>query len=138
MGSRPPPIATAWGAWEAKLQFAAGRTHYWESYIADMDRTKQQESVYEPLRRALGNFARGLANPAAWGMRDDRRLVLLPWRRAVRSGIMGKLFVAVLALSQCAGAMGLCGWGLARLARGAGGGGWTGQGGSALLSARAL
>ena len=79
---------TTLGSWEVRWH---GLEHYWDSYIADMDRTKQQTSVYEPIRRsAAGNFSlSGLVSPSAWcaffaGLWADLA-------RTLGSGIMGKL-----------------------------------------------
>ena len=53
--ARPPPTARRWARWEARWH---SFQHYWEHYIADMDNKKQQESVYEPIQRALSEFDR--------------------------------------------------------------------------------
>ena len=57
-----PPIAPP-GVLEARLH---ALQHYWERYIADMDNQKQRESVYEPVRRTVREFASRLFSWSAW------------------------------------------------------------------------
>ncbi len=86
---------TTWGMWQARLHAVQ---HYWERYIADMDNNKQQESVYEPIRRAAHEFARGLFSPAAW-----RELFAGLWAtlaQLLQSGIMGKLAGGLLIIAR--------------------------------------
>ena len=67
--------STTLGAWEARFHAIQ---HYWERYIADMDNEKQQESVYEPVRRAMRETHRPafqLEHMAG----DVRRRVGTPW-----------------------------------------------------------
>ena len=101
---------TTWGAFQAQMH---GLEHYWENYIADMDRTKQQQSVYEPIRQGVRDFLSGLVNPTTW-----REFFADQWAafaRTFASGIMGKLIVAVLVLTV-GGMFGLIAWFFSRLA----------------------
>ncbi len=103
--------STTLGTWAARWH---AMQHYWERYIADMDRAKQQESVYEPIRRAVHAVASRIFSWRAW-----RELFASAWHglaRMMQSGIMGKLFGAVL-LIIIAGAAALAVWSLARLAK---------------------
>ena len=102
--------STILGEWQARFHAIQ---HYWERYIADMDRAKQQESVYEPVRGALREAARRLFSWSAW-----RELFTSAWHglaRMLQSGIIGKLLGAVL-LIIIAGTARLAAWSLARLA----------------------
>jgi hypothetical protein len=101
---------TTLGAWEARWH---AMQHYWERYIADMDRTKQQESVYEPIRRAISEFTSSIFSWNTW-----RELFVGAWHglaQMFRSGIMGKLLGVVL-LIAVAGAATLAARLLARFA----------------------
>ena len=103
--------STTVGEWAARLH---ALQHYWERYIADMDRAKQQESVYEPIRRAAKEFASRILSWSAW-----RTFFASAWHglaRMMKSGIMGKLFGAVL-LIVVVGAAALAAWSLGRLAK---------------------
>jgi hypothetical protein len=86
--------STTLGAWEARWH---AMQHYWERYIADMDRAKQQESVYEPIRRAVREFSTSVVSWSTW-----RELFSNAWHglaQMFRSGIMGKLFGTVLLIA---------------------------------------
>jgi hypothetical protein len=88
--------------------------HYWERYIADMDRAKQQESVYEPIRRAIRAVTSRIFSLKAW-----REMIASAWHGLaglMRSGIMGKLLGTLLVI-VVVGAAVLAGWLLQRLAR---------------------
>ncbi len=102
--------STTFGEWGARFH---ALQHYWERYIADMDRTKQQKSIYEPLRRFVRETASKLFSWRAW-----RELFSSAWHglaRLMQSGIMGKLLGAVL-LIIIAGGLALAGWLVTRLA----------------------
>ena len=121
---------TTWGALEARLH---AMQHFWERYIADMDNRKQQESVYEPVRRIVRAFTSRLFSWTAW-----REMLAGAWgilAQMFRSGIMGKLIGGFLLIAVTA-ALALAGWRLMRLAL------WLwrrlfGRGGSASARARA-
>ena len=102
---------TTLGAWEARFHAIQ---HYWERYIADMDRAKQQESVYEPIRRALREVASRIFSLKAPGG-NCSQAPGMAWLDLMQSGIMGKLVGAVL-LMVIAGTAVLSAWLLARLA----------------------
>jgi transglutaminase-like putative cysteine protease len=122
--------STTLGAWAARWH---ALQHYWERYIADMDRAKQQESVYEPIRAAIKAFTSQIFSPKAW-----RELFASAWHglaALMRSGIIGKLFGTVL-LIVIVGATLLAGWLIARQTK------WLwqrlfGRGGSQASRARA-
>jgi hypothetical protein len=102
---------TTLGAWEARFH---SLQHLWERYIADMDRAKQQESVYEPIRRAVREFTTGILSWSTW-----RDLFVGAWHglaRLMRSGIMGKLFGTLL-LIIIVGVAVLAAWLFAKLIR---------------------
>ena len=82
------------GAWQARLH---SLQRYWESYIADMDREKQQSSVYKPVQDALHDFMSGLISPAAWRAAIGRWWDALA--RTFKSGIIGKLISVVFVLA---------------------------------------
>ncbi len=99
---------TTWGAWQERWH---GLQHSWEKYVADMDRVKQRESVYEPISRATRNLASKLFNPRWW-----RELAAALWASlaaTLRSGIMGWLFVVVVLIAVVLVAA-VVGWWLVR------------------------
>jgi len=99
---------TMWGAWQGRWH---GLQRYWDKYVVDMDRNKQQESVYEPIARATRNLTSKLFNPRWW-----RELVVGLWATlaaTLRSGIMGWLFGAVVLLAMVI-VPALLGWWLVR------------------------
>ena len=85
---------TMWGAWQGRWH---GLQRYWDKYIVDMDRTRQRESVYEPISRATQNLTSKLFNPRWW-----RELAAGLWASLaamLRSGIMGWLFGVVVLMA---------------------------------------
>ena len=108
--------STTLGAWEARWHAVQ---HYWERHIADMDNKKQQESVYEPVRRAMSEFKSWLFSWSTW-----RAMFAGAWdalARLLRSGIMGKLAGGVL-LIAIAFVLLVAAWRLTGLATWLGGG----------------
>jgi hypothetical protein len=102
---------TFFGEWGARFH---AFQHYWERYIADMDRAKQQESVYEPIRRVMREVTSRIFSRSAW-----RELFVSAWHglaRLLQSGMMGKLFAVVL-LIVIVGAAALVTWLLGRLTK---------------------
>jgi len=85
---------TAWGAMQGRWH---GLQRFWDRYIVDMDRSRQRESVYEPLSRAMGKFTGFLFHSAWW--KDLARSLWSSLANSLRSGIMGGLFVVLVLIA---------------------------------------
>lgn len=86
-------LASLWRLWlDQALDWLEG---FWTGYVFEMDRSRQRQAVYEPLRKALQQFGQTVTDPGWWRRQASgllERLGLVGW---VPAGLRGVIVWAV-------------------------------------------
>jgi transglutaminase-like putative cysteine protease len=103
---------STWGQWQRRFH---GLQAAWDDYVVEMDRQRQRDAVFGPLRRSIQTAAMRLADPRWW--RDLAGQIAGWLRLAAWPSLSGWLLGVGLPLVLGLLLLGAGAWGLVRLVR---------------------
>jgi transglutaminase-like putative cysteine protease len=103
---------SAWGQWQRRFHWLQSA---WDDYVVEMDRQRQRDAVFGPLRRGIRTAVQRLADPQWW--RDVAGRIAGWLRLAAWPSFGGWLLGVVLPLALGLLLLAAGAWGLVRLVR---------------------